>query len=801
MSKVRIEYPFILSFQKFKQARSLDVKKDLYKSLLESLVKFNIAFHISWILKYEKDNIPLNIRVQMTQLFQKPPSLGFCNTLSTQINQIILKHQQTNTLWIDFAIFFSEHQDEILKLIRIRNQDAHASIKIGKTEIEEIKDLLSTMCANPIFRITSLIIADASAITTNVISTKGLERVGHRLVIIKPKVVYNEIDWVFEGNELCLFPILIAPKQSKNNLDDIDLFFWNQRNGMKGVYQPYLNLDGESLEVLNITELSGFPYEDWKKTANPVYLNYLKCRALVLEEMLDDVMIDVHQWYDELLLARRLELEVKLNHDEIISDFDFGYALSKKMNTIKEEDTLRFFHTKLIELGHKELSSLTIKQKIELYIIIYNSIIFLFKNAVYKNDKDKYNNYFKEAIYFIPRCYYLGLNISELLEKIIDVKSVIKIRTSIMIILYLLNITSSILIGYFGGYLYGILSLISLFFFQAYAIRTAAIQRIKLFSGKNINIFNIKYFVSIIRQMMYHNSHLSILTAQIHKHFYSKEFIEVIGVHLDYSKEKNFSNYFPIKISDFQAIVIRLEFLNRKLQVIEKLDLETELYNYTNSILDEYAYFNSKREMFLLGQIECNSEEQRQFALTSLNTVFYIENCFRLHIWAKDYESQKLKYMDDVNYNFFNRVLFLKDRYLWDNDRYNFFFGAIAVYKNDLKLAINYWMALKQSRSYILLARYNIAMCNGALGNVNDFYNILNYLSLELEADCPEEVIFLIERVNKWIENAPRKMNEYLNSEIKYSWKGEREFTIFNLLPYSPQNLKYYKIYYSNKDL
>jgi len=470
MSKIRIEYPFLFTFQKFKQARSLDIKKDLYKSLLESLVKFNIAFHISWILKYEKDTIPLNIRVQLTQLFQKPPSLGFCNTLSTQINQIVLKHQQANTIWNDFANFFSENQDDILKLIRIRNQDAHASIKIGKTEIEEIKNLLSNVCANPIFRITSLIVADTSDISTNVISTKGLERVEHRLVIIKPKVVYNEIEWDFDGNELCLFPILIAPKYGENSLADIELHFWNQRNGMKGVYQPYLNLDGESLEVLNITELSGFPYDDWKKTANPVYLNYLKCRALVLDEMLNDDAVDIHQWYDEFLLARRLEFEVKLDRDEIISDFDFGYGLSKKMNTIKDEETLRFFHTKLIELGHKELSSLSVKLKMELYMIIYNSIVFQFKDAVKKNDKDNYNNYFKEAINFIPRCYYLGINISELLEKLIDIKSVIKIRASIGILLYSVIITSSILIGYLVGFLYGVLSLISLFFFLAYTM-------------------------------------------------------------------------------------------------------------------------------------------------------------------------------------------------------------------------------------------------------------------------------------------------------------------------------------------
>jgi len=159
---------------------------------------------------------------------------------------------------------------------------------------------------------------------------------------------------------------------------------------------------------------------------------------------------------------------------------------------------------------------------------------------------------------------------------------------------------------------------------------------------------------------MYRNSYLSFVSEQIHKHFYSKEFIEVIGVHLDYSKEQNF---FDLRAySDFQAIVIRLEFIHRKVAAIEKLDLENELYNYTNSILDEYDYFNSKRERFLLGQIECNSEDQRQFALTSLNTVFYYENCFRLHIWAKDYESKKLKYMDDINFNFFNRVLLCSGR-------------------------------------------------------------------------------------------------------------------------------------------
>ena len=84
--------------------------------------------------------------------------------------------------------------------------------------------------------------------------------------MLKEELVYKSEQWELSGKELCLMPFVICNLESFDNEDDYEILFWNQRNGKKGVYQSYLNMEAPIFEIESITEFSGFPYEDWKNS-------------------------------------------------------------------------------------------------------------------------------------------------------------------------------------------------------------------------------------------------------------------------------------------------------------------------------------------------------------------------------------------------------------------------------------------------------------------------------------------------------------------------------------------------------
>lgn len=64
-----------------------------------------------------------------------------------------------------------------------------------------------------------------------------------------------------------------------------------------------------------------------------------------------------------------------------------------------------------------------------------------------------------------------------------------------------------------------------------------------------------------------------------------------------------------------------------------------------------------------------------------------------------------------------------------------------------------------------MIARYNIAMAKGALGRVNEFYEDLFTLSLDLEDECPEDVKVLINWVDFYLKGSKRDIKDYMERE------------------------------------
>jgi uncharacterized protein (TIGR02145 family) len=252
-------------------------------------------------------------------------------------------------------------------------------------------------------------------------------------------------------------------------------------------------------------------------------------------------------------------------------------------------------------------------------------------------------------------------------------------------------------------------------------------------------------------------------------------------------------------------------------------DSENMIWDYRSSIREEYAYFNGRRDKFKKGIVDHQSKNQEIFLLSHLNEIFYLEDILLLHVISREIDGIEEKIIETKR---FNRILFEESNIIWDKDRHNFLFGAISFYSEDFPLAIEFWEEVKYFRNYVLIARYNIALAKGALGRVNEFYEDLFKLSLDLEDECPEDVKVLINWVDSKLKQSKRDIKDYmeredvkinttirsaggkLNSrELKvpfyksnYKWTEEPSFRIWNPLPNVPKVFQHYTIKF-NKEI
>lgn len=818
MSKIRIEYPFHAAFQEFRRSKSIDVQKNLFKGLLEACVKFNAAFHTGWLLKELKSEIPMNLRVQLVQMYQKPPSLGFCNAMSAMVNRIILKSQEENSLWTDFAKNFDQIQEYLQKLIKIRNQDAHASIVLNKDHISEIKTCFEIILNSPFYKKTSLIVADANEISAaRIINTKGLSNLNQHFIVIKPDSVYNNEEWSLDGSELCLMPFVLGIRNRDEMGLNYSLVFWNQRNGDKGVFQNYLSSESQTIEVDNITELSGFPYEDWKKMANPIYLNYLKSKTAALEEMMEDEKVGIHQWYEEVLVARKLEKELQIEKEEQISDYDYGSGLSAKLKNVLDRETLIFFHNRIIELRDSDFSVLSSEEYKSVVPIIYDSIVFLFHDAVNRKDKEQYNVFFKMAMEFIPHIYYSSAHNTTYAISRLRIPKMLKSFQRRIYIGFLLCLLLCGFAWYSFGYAIGVVLLLTVLSFHIRLLLQSNNKSQRAFY-ENVSISEIQRFIAIVV-----GTHNNNLLAFSYKSYFNKinhsEFVDVFTMgSLNFEKNEasiHNSLMWGGDISDFVAIALRRQLLGRKMSNLSNENVAAILFDYKESVKEEFAYFNSKRELFLNGKVNTASKRQELEALNQLNEIFYFEDILLLHILAKELDGKGNQIIETKG---FNKILFEESNNTWHKDCHNFFYGAISFYSAEYSAAIDFWSNVKFFRNYSLIARYNIAMAKGALGRVNEFYEDLFTLSLDLEDECPEDVKVLINWVDFYLKGSKRDIKDYMEREdvkinttirsaegeldsretkvpfykSNYKWTEESSFGIWNALPNVPKVFQLY---------
>jgi hypothetical protein len=784
MSKIIAEYPFFKAVQSFRQAKSIDSKKNKFKSILEAYVKFTLAVHTSWLLDKKKANVPVNMRVQLVQMFQKPPSLGSINSLSFQINKIILREENENSILYDFATFFDQVQELLVSFIQIRNKDAHASIVIDNSLLKQIKEGLNLLLMNPIFKESSLIIADVSELKSAGIKlSKGFDNLNLNFLLLKEELVYKSEQWELSGKELCLMPFVICNLESFDNEDDYEILFWNQRNGKKGLYQSYLNMEAPIFEIESITEFSGFPYEDWKKASNPIYLNYLKSRSLALEEYLEDDSIGIQMWYEEMLMARKLELDVQINDEERISDIDFILGLNKKMELLKENEIKKFFHLKIIEFRNSNYFTNQRVTKNTLFSaeVIFNSFVYLYKSAVDLNDKVGYNEYYIGALNWVTKLYYLydgSFLIYEYLfklnlNKLSNIwRLVVLLRSLIILILSFIFwfVIESALVNTLIS-LVGIVCYIKFNWFDPY----------KIFNQNKyyINAFNFHMCSVLSRNKSFA---LSTLNKSITLESPFFEFNQVAVTQFDYKDAgvlKDFVN--TNDLTDLQLIVIQ----SRIIKLESNTNFDEEYFNYydkSNPNINPYSlHYLENKERFIQKQFDSISEIQKVFLIKKLANLLFKENVYLINIWYQK-----------INSNIFDSIPKISDldKYYLEiidnnfNDDYLLFSqGLIVLLSGDFSKAAFYWKKIESELPLKIISNYNLAVVDGYHGNVNLYFSKLYDLQLQLIESCPEDLKWLENHIEQSLSYKSAPITEYQSNKIKYQWTKDTRFSL--LFPYT----------------
>jgi len=442
-----IELPFYTIYKKIRNSNSIDKKITLFKKWLEGYVKFNLAFHVAWILNQKSNDVPLNVRVLLVQFFQKPPSLGFCLSISKVINGIMKLEVQNDPIYESIVYFFDNKLTILNRLIELRNSDAHTSELLDEKKMLEIEGIISELIFNPIFKELTLVSSSYNeAFNSKCRFSKEIKDLDIDLLFLIKSPLGGLEKIILSQKDLCLFPIIMVKSgielklcndiNFKTNTENFtvnslpneslgELFFWNKRSGENGLYSCYLNEVVQEIKLNNITEISGFPYEDWKKNANPLYIKYLQCRKNITDDFFHDKSIDVKTWHEEFLLATRLETELNLLLSEKISCTEYIKGISGKIEFIQNNEEKVFYYKQMID-SYKKYQINIYDDKLFILNNIFFAIVYLFKYYFKKRNLELINNYFYQSLELIseisnferdPNWYLLKLYENSLMNK------------------------------------------------------------------------------------------------------------------------------------------------------------------------------------------------------------------------------------------------------------------------------------------------------------------------------------------------------------------------------------------------
>jgi hypothetical protein len=335
----------ITLYNEFKATRSIDKKVALFKAWLEAMVKLNTSIHVGWLIKHRGNNAPGRIKAQLVAYFQKPPSIGSGLALSRSINKEMQAAGPAEPVISAFHQLYHQYDPIFSRLLEQRNADAHAVHKIDKGALEDIAADMRLITLNPFYtglELTTIALREHLQEMGMIADKTAVAPMG---IDLRVPVLRSNSNQVNPGTnthrDIPLFPLAVADGEGY-------LYFWNQRKSEHGQYSTYTT-EARALSVKNITAIAGFPYEDWKRSTDPLYMKYLDVRARALEELPDATDTPLRTLADELHLARRMEAELNLQPHECISELQWLSTLHQRTTTEQDPDTKRYYLTYIVE--------------------------------------------------------------------------------------------------------------------------------------------------------------------------------------------------------------------------------------------------------------------------------------------------------------------------------------------------------------------------------------------------------------------------------------------------------------------
>jgi len=348
----------IALYKEFKVADSFEKKIEIFKVWLEAIVKLNLSIHVGWLIKESGDSTPDFIKVQLVNFFQKPPSIGTCLSLSRSINNLIEKRNKSNGNYLPFQQVFFHHDKLYSRLLELRNAHAHSSGKISEEDLEVIAADMRTIALNSFYKDINLsfiklsahlleqgILTDKDVLDEpqNILYVPVIEIDGIINGTVSPTSIELSFDYTLTVSEkIPLFPISVSNKSGK-------IFYWNQRKAQHGSYNSY-DFSSESLNVKNITSITGFPFDDWKQSSDPLFVKYLELRNRVLESSQNEPSISLSSLSDDINLVKHIENELNLRPSDCMVKSQWLNVLYRRV-TIEQDIEIRKYYLKYIVIN------------------------------------------------------------------------------------------------------------------------------------------------------------------------------------------------------------------------------------------------------------------------------------------------------------------------------------------------------------------------------------------------------------------------------------------------------------------
>lgn len=765
----KIKNPIINIEFELDQIAGVQNKVKHFKKWLEKFVKYNLAIQFSWLQKNEIE-IPPNLRVLIVQFFQKPASLGLCVNISRNILEIItITEKQESKFWA-YSSVLSRRIYFLEELVQIRNIDAHGLRELNQNDWDKISKNIVKLINNPFYFSTELcyysnVSKEKYNSTLSIISNENINKVFIELIDIS----YSRNSGL---KNYMLFPLITCDSSG-------NLFFWNKKKGNNGIYSMYSDSTAV-IEIEEITKLIGFPYEDWRNSNNPDFINYLKYRLNALEILFIDPKISIDIWYTDLMVARRLENELNLNKIERISHVWEVDAILEKLKNVENLEIIKKY--KLIIFGlHNNLDNIDVNEQVVIVEKIIESGLFLIKDYFSVKNYKHANLITGELLKLLPQLSYSGSSTHEIvydlwclyskkfrIQNFFLINKIPSILT-ITIVFFLLFFKLSFLSVLMLSVPIWVVSAFVWAFFKGLDLTRFNRDLDKFYENEDLTFTEIQNIIIVLKTfgqvkgigfrlvtLFSSNLKSSAIRDLPFLETSEKEWNSLFeNGHL--FKNKKSSNYV---FADFVSLLYEAKQCHLYYAINCYFNYCLEI-NEIDRIVEFQMRFPSVNEGFKDVEIKRANvgglELENNFYAKILNEIIWIFNCANL-IAHRKMRGDKLYYFNNLIYSNSSNM---------SSDFFNhyYLFGFISAERNEYENSIKHFHkaldhSTKEESVYCL---YNLMKLYGAIGNVNTYINYCIKINSIIESVNDK----IIDKIPDWLIDEMKSLSEEFFNQLK----------------------------------